>query len=53
MTYLSEESKVIYESKEAQKEKLFEALEWLAAICSHIPDRALTDGPILKILQHY
>jgi hypothetical protein len=28
MTYLPEESKVIYESKDAQKEKVFDALEW-------------------------
>ena len=31
MTYLSEESKVIYESKDGEKEKVFDALEWLAA----------------------
>jgi hypothetical protein len=35
MTYLPEESKVIYESKDAQKEKVFDALEWLAAMSSH------------------
>jgi len=35
-TYLPEQSKVIYESKDAQKEKVFDALEWLAAMTSHI-----------------
>ena len=39
MTYLPEESKVIYESKEAQKEKVFDALEWMAAMSSHVPDK--------------
>jgi hypothetical protein len=32
MTYLSEESKVIYESKDGKEEKVFDALEWLAAM---------------------
>jgi hypothetical protein len=43
MTYLPEESKVIYESKacprrrsrSGQGEKVFDALEWLAAIDIH------------------
>jgi hypothetical protein len=49
MTYLPEESKAIYESKGGNREKVFEALEWLAAMsacvcphpdrCSHVPDR--------------
>jgi hypothetical protein len=47
MTYLPEESKVICESKacprhrsgNAQKEKVFDALEWLAAMSSHVPDK--------------
>jgi hypothetical protein len=39
MTYLPEESKVIYESKDAQKEKVFDALEWMAAMSSHVPDK--------------
>jgi len=32
-------SKVIYESKNAQKEKVFDALEWMAAMSSHVPDK--------------
>jgi hypothetical protein len=39
MTYISEESKVVYRSKDDKKEKIFDALEWLAAMCSHVPNR--------------
>ena len=39
MTHLAEESKVIYKSKDGRKEKVFEALEWLAAMGSHVPNK--------------
>src|SRR4030066_275999 len=47
MTYLPGESKVIYESKACprrrsennKEEKVFDALEWLAAMSSHVPDK--------------
>jgi hypothetical protein len=39
MTYLPGESKVIYCSKGGKQEKVFDALEWLAAMGSHVPDR--------------
>jgi len=39
MIYLPEESSVIYESKDGKKEKVFEALGWLAAMGSHLPDK--------------
>ncbi len=39
MTYLPEESKVIYESKDGKEEKVFDALDWLAAITSHVPNK--------------
>jgi hypothetical protein len=39
MTHLPEESKVIYESKDRRKEKVFDALEWLAAMGSHVPGK--------------
>lgn len=39
MTYISEEAKVIYQSKDGKQEKVFNALEWLAAMCSHVPDK--------------
>ena len=39
MTYIPEESKVIYQSKDGKQEKVFDALEWLSAMCSHVPDK--------------
>jgi hypothetical protein len=47
MQYLAEPSKVVYQAKDGTEEKVFDApvsstgqaLEWLAAMCSHIPDR--------------
>jgi hypothetical protein len=39
MTYLPEVSKVVYRSKEGKEEKVFDALEWLAAMCSHVPNK--------------
>jgi len=39
MTYLRDESKVLYQSKDGNKTKTFDALEWLAAMCSHVPNR--------------
>ena len=39
MTYVPEESKVLYRSKDGNKEKTFDALEWLAAMCSHVPNK--------------
>ena len=39
MTYLPDEAKVIYQSKDGKDEKTFDALEWLAAMCSHVPDK--------------
>ena len=39
MTYIPEESKVAYQSKDRKHEKIFDALEWLAAMCSHVPNK--------------
>ena len=39
MTYIPEESKVVYLSKDGKEEKAFDALEWLAAMCSHVPNK--------------
>ncbi|MBW1767074.1 MAG: transposase [Deltaproteobacteria bacterium] len=39
MTYVPEESKVIYQSKNGKNEKVFDALEWIAAMCSHVPNK--------------
>ena len=40
MTYIKEESKVVYESKDGKSQKVFDALEWLAAMCSHVPNKS-------------
>jgi len=39
MAYIEEESKVSYQSKDGKEEKVFDALEWLAAMCSHVPNK--------------
>jgi hypothetical protein len=39
MAYIPDESKVVYRSKDDKKDKTFDALEWLAAMCSHVPNR--------------
>jgi len=39
MSYVEEEVQVLYRSKDGEEEKIFDALEWLAAMCSHVPDR--------------
>jgi len=39
MTYLRDESKVIYKAKKGGETKTFDALDWLAAMCSHVPNR--------------
>jgi hypothetical protein len=39
MTSIPEESKVSYQSKDGKEEKVFDALEWLAAMWSHVPDK--------------
>jgi hypothetical protein len=37
MTYLDQEGKIVYTAKDKKTSKVFPALEWLAAMCSHIP----------------
>ncbi len=32
-------SEVIYESRDGKEEKVFDALEWLAAMTSHVPNK--------------
>jgi len=39
MQYLDQEGTVVYRSKYGEATKSFPALEWLAAMCSHIPNR--------------
>jgi len=39
MKYLDREGTVVYRSKDGKNQKTFPAMEWLAAMCSHIPNR--------------
>ena len=39
MTYVREAGQVVYQSKNGSAAKVFDALEWLAAMCSHVLDR--------------
>ena len=39
MTYIPEDSKVVYRSKDGKEERVFDALEWLAAMGSHVPNK--------------
>jgi hypothetical protein len=39
MQYQAHEGKVVYTSKDGRTHRIFPALKWLAAMCSHIPNR--------------
>ena len=39
MQYLDQVGTVVYTSKDGETAKNFPAVEWLAAMCSHIPNR--------------
>lgn len=39
MQYLADEGEVIYSAKNSHDRNVFDALEWLAAMCSNIPNR--------------
>jgi hypothetical protein len=39
MTYIPDESQVLYRSQDGKDEKTFDALEWLAAMCSYVPSK--------------
>ena len=39
MSYVQEERIVVYQSKYGKELKSFDALEWLAAMCSHVPGK--------------
>lgn len=38
MILIPDESKVVYKFKDSKHEKTFDALEWIAAMCSHVPN---------------
>jgi hypothetical protein len=37
MQYLDQEGKVVYALKDGKSNRIFPPMEWLAAMCSHIP----------------
>ncbi len=39
MQYLADEGTIIYSTKDGKDQKVFDAPEWLAAMCSHVPNR--------------
>jgi hypothetical protein len=39
MSYVEEDGIVVYRSKDGAAREVFDALEWLAAMCSHVPDK--------------
>jgi hypothetical protein len=39
MVYASESHRVVYQSKDGKDERVYDALEWMAALCSHVPNR--------------
>jgi hypothetical protein len=39
MSYVEEEPQVLYRSKDGKDMKMFDALEWKAAMCSHVPGK--------------
>jgi len=49
MTYLPEKSKVLYQSKDGKEEKAFDALEWLAAACSLLPNKGVLHPSFMEI----
>ena len=39
MAYHRESGQVEYKSKDGAQTKIFDALKWLAAMCSHVPNK--------------
>ena len=39
LNYIREDSKVIYKSKKGSETKEFDAIDFIASICSHIPNK--------------
>jgi hypothetical protein len=50
MKYLNQEGTVVYTGKDRKTSKVFPAMEWLAAMCSHIPNRG---EQMVKYYGHY
>ena len=45
MKCLTDQAKVAYRSKDGRKKKTYDALEWLAAMGSHVPKRGQQSAP--------
>jgi hypothetical protein len=52
MQYLDQEGKVVYTSKDGRTSKNFPALEWLANLCSHIPQQVWAAVEVLRLPKH-
>jgi hypothetical protein len=50
MQYLDQEGKVVYTSKDVWTNKSLPALEWMANLCSRIPNRG---DPIVRYYGYY
>jgi hypothetical protein len=50
MQYLADEGTVIYSGKDGKDRKVFDAPEWLAAMCSHVPNRG---GQMVRYYGYY
>ncbi len=50
MDYLPESGKVIYRAKSGRDQRIYDALEWLAAMMSHLP---LKGEQLVKYYGHY
>lgn len=48
MRYLKQEGTVIYKANDGKDTKIFPAMEWLAAMCSHIPNRGINKDKLLQ-----
>ena len=51
LSYIADESKVIYKSKSGNDTKEFDAVDFIANICSHIPNKNEQTVKILWFLQ--
>jgi len=48
--YIPQDSNLIYQSKDGKLENVFDALEWLAAMCPHVPNKG---EQIVRYYGHY
>ena len=55
MAYIPEKSEVVYQSKDGKEEKIFDALEWIAAMpaCALHPDRCAHPPALPEPNQHW